>query len=113
MKLKSSCDRTTNRRIDAVVVAEKQIRLIVQEWTSRRNGNVNEKMQQLVALSVEAVIPERMGLPTENATRQLSKLSFKEQNIIEVLEDKKFFRYSKLIPFYNILSFWFLPLLTH
>lgn len=75
--------------IDAVVAAEKdtekQIRLIAQELTSRRN--ISEESKKLVSLSAEAVILERIGLPTENATRQLAKLSFKEQDIIEVLEE--------------------------
>ena len=75
--------------IDAVVSdekdTEKQIRLIAQELTKRRN--LNEKMQKLVELSVESVILERMGFSTENATRQLAKLSFKEFDIIQVLEE--------------------------
>ncbi len=75
--------------IDAVVAdekdVEKQIRLIAQKLTNR--SNVSEESKKLVALSVEAVILERMGLPTENATRQLAQLSLKDQNIIQVLED--------------------------
>ena len=75
--------------IDAVVAdekdVEKQIRLIAQKLTNR--SNVSEESKKLVALSVEAVILERMGLPTENATRQMAQLSFKDQNIIQVLED--------------------------
>ena len=75
--------------LDAVVAdekdTEKQIRLIAQELTNSRN--VKEENKKLVALSVEAVILERMGLPTENATRQLAQLSLKNQDINQVLEE--------------------------
>ncbi len=75
--------------IDAVAAdekdIEKQIRLIAQKLTSRRN--ISEESKKLVALSVEAVIFERMGLPTENATRQLAALSFKDQEIMQILEE--------------------------
>ena len=75
--------------IDAIVPdekdTEKQIRLIAQELTKRRN--LSEKSKRLVELSVETVILERMGYSTEGATRQLASLSFKEQNINQVLEE--------------------------
>ena len=75
--------------IDAVVAdekdIEKQIRLIAQELTNRRN--ISEESKKIVSLSVEAVILERMGLPTENATRKLAQLTFKEKNITQVLEE--------------------------
>ena len=71
--------------IDAVVAVEKQIRLIAQELTSRRN--ISEESKKIVSLSVEAVILERMGLSTENATRKLAQLTFKDKNITQVLEE--------------------------
>lgn len=65
--------------IDAVVAdensTEKQIQIIV------------EKSKKLLALSVESVILERMGFSTENATRKLARISFKEHDIPKILEE--------------------------
>ena len=41
----------------------------------------------MLALSIESVILERMGLTTENATRQLARLSFKDHDIPKILEE--------------------------
>ena len=41
----------------------------------------------MLTLSVEAVILERMGLSTENATRQLAKISFKEHDVTALLAE--------------------------
>ena len=75
--------------LDAVVEnetsAEKQIQLIAAELANR--SDIGEKSKKLLALSVESVILERMGFSTENATRQLAKISFKEQDVQKILEE--------------------------
>ncbi|MBR6013548.1 MAG: DEAD/DEAH box helicase family protein [Selenomonadaceae bacterium] len=75
--------------IDAVVAdeksTEKQLKIIAEELANR--SNFDEKSKKLLALSVEAVILERMGFSTENATRQLAKISFKDHDIPKILEE--------------------------
>ena len=75
--------------IDAVVSdetsTEKQIQLISEELAKR--SSIDEKSKKILALSVESVILERMGFSTENASRQLAKLSFKDHDITKVLEE--------------------------
>ncbi|MBQ6005617.1 MAG: hypothetical protein IJL14_05140, partial [Selenomonadaceae bacterium] len=75
--------------IDAVVSGEtnteKQIHVIAEELANR--SSIDKKSKKLLALSIESVIMERMGLTTENATRQLAKLSFKDHDIIKILEE--------------------------
>ena len=75
--------------IDAVVSGEadteKQIHVIAEELANR--SSIDKKSKKLLTLSVEAVILERMGLSTENATRQLAKISFKEHDIPALLAE--------------------------
>ena len=75
--------------IDAVVAdeksTEKQIKIIAAELATR--SGLDEKSKKLLALSVESVILERMGFSTENATRQLAKLSFKDHDIPKILHE--------------------------
>ena len=82
-------DSAHKKFIDAVVAdensTEKQIQIIAEELANR--GNIDEKSKKLLALSVESVILERMGFSTENATRKLARISFKEHDIPKVLEE--------------------------
>ena len=83
-------DDTEHKKFLDVVVTkekstEKQIKIIAEELANR--SSTDEKSKKLLALSVEAVILERMGYSTENATRQLAKLSFKEHDIPKILEE--------------------------
>ena len=75
--------------IDAVVAdeksTEKQIKIIAEELANR--SSLDEKSKKLLALSVESVILERMGFSTENATRQLARISFKDHNIPKILNE--------------------------
>lgn len=75
--------------IDAVVAdeksTEKQIKIIAEELANR--SSLDEKSKKLLALSVESVILERMGFSTENAMRQLAKLSFKDHDIPKILNE--------------------------
>ena len=82
-------DETRHKRfLNAVVSGEtdtkKQIRIISEEMA--RRSDAAEKDQKIIALSVEAVILERMGLSTDNATRQLARLSFENHDVVEILE---------------------------
>lgn len=82
-------DETRHKRfLNAVVLGEtdtkKQIRIISEEMA--RRSDATEKDQKIIALSVEAVILERMGLSTDNATRQLARLSFDDHDVVEILE---------------------------
>ena len=89
VKLWAYDDSAHKKFIDAIVAdeqdTEKQIRKISQELTNRRN--LNEKIKKLVSFSAEAVILERMGYSPENATRQLARLSFKDQDISLILTE--------------------------
>ena len=58
---------------------EKQIHVIAEELANR--SSIDKKSKKLLALSVELVILERMGKSTENATRQLARLS--SENVSE------------------------------
>ena len=75
--------------IDAVVSGEveteKQVHIIAEELANR--SSIDKKSKKLLTLSVEAVILERMGLSTENATRQLARISFKEHDIPALLNE--------------------------
>ena len=75
--------------LDAVVAGENstesQIRIISEELTSRISAEADTK--KIVALSVETVILERLGYTTDEAARQLAQLSFKGQNITQVLTE--------------------------
>ena len=75
--------------IDAVVSGEsdteRQIHVIAEELANR--SSIDKKSKKLLTLSVEAVILERMGLSTENATRQLARISFKEHDIPALLNE--------------------------
>lgn len=75
--------------IDAVVAdeskTERQLKIIAEEIANR--SAIDDKSKKLLALSIESVILERMGYSTENATRQLAKLSFKEHDIAKILEE--------------------------
>ena len=75
--------------IDAVVSGEtdteKQIHIVAEELANR--SSIDKKSKKLLTLSVEAVILERMGLSTENATRQLAKISFKEHDVTALLAE--------------------------
>ena len=64
---------------------EKQIHVIAEELANR--SSIDKKSKKLLVLSVESVILERMGLSTENATRQLARLSFKEHDIPALLSE--------------------------
>ena len=89
VKLWQYDDSAHKKFIDAVVAdensTEKQIQIIAEELANR--GNIDEKSKKLLALSVESVILERMGFSTENATRKLAIISFKEHDIPKVLEE--------------------------
>ena len=89
VKLWQYDDTEHKKFLDAVVTkeksTEKQIKIIAEELSNR--SSTDEKSKKLMALSVEAVILERMGYSTENATRQLAKLSFKEHDIPKILEE--------------------------
>lgn len=73
--------------LDAVVSdeksTEKQIKIIAEELANR--SNIDDKSKKLLALSVESVILERMEFSTENATRQLARISFKDHDIPKIL----------------------------
>ncbi len=75
--------------LDAVVSdeksTEKQIKIIAEELANRTD--IDDKSKKLLALSVESVILERMGFSTENATRQLAKISFKDHDIPKILNE--------------------------
>ena len=75
--------------IDAVVSGEtdteKQIHIVAEELANR--SSIDKKSKKLLTLSVETVILERMGLSTENATRQLAKISFKEHDVTALLAE--------------------------
>ena len=58
---------------------EKQIHVIAEELANR--SAIDKKSKKLLALSVESVILERMGMSSENATRQLARLS--SENVSE------------------------------
>ena len=81
-------DSDHKKFLDAVVngknSTEKQIKLIAEELANRSDFNAESK--KILALSVESVILERMGFPTENATRQLAQLSFKDRDVQKILE---------------------------
>ena len=82
-------EETKHKRfLNAVVTGEtdtkKQIRIISEEMA--RRSDIAEKDQKILALSVEAVILERMGFSTENATRQLARLSFENHDMEKILE---------------------------
>jgi len=74
--------------LDAVVAdeksTEKQIKIIAEELANR--SDFNSESKKILALSVESVILERMGFSTENATRQLAQLSFKDHDVKKILE---------------------------
>ena len=82
-------DAAHKKFINAVVSdeadTEKQIHVIAEELANR--SSVDKKSKKLLALSVESVILERMGMSTENATRQLARLSFKEHDISALLSE--------------------------
>ena len=65
-----------NAVVSGEVESEKQIHVIAEELANR--SSIDKKSKKLLALSVESVILERMEMSTENATRQLARLSFKE-----------------------------------
>jgi len=75
--------------IDAVVSGEadteKQIHIIAEELANR--SAIDKKSKKLLMLSVETVILERMGLSTDNATRQLARIFFKEHDIPALLNE--------------------------
>lgn len=81
--------KTAHKKFIDVVVegessTEKQIKIISEELAN--HSDIEEKSKKLLALSIEAVILERMGLSTENATRQLARISFKEHDVSKILE---------------------------
>ncbi len=82
-------DAAHKKFINAVVSdeadTEKQIHVIAEELANR--SSIDKKSKKLLALSVESVILERMGMSTENATRQLARLSFKEHDISALLSE--------------------------
>ena len=82
-------DAAHKKFINAVVSdeadTEKQIHVIAEELANR--SSIDKKSKKLLALSVESVILERMGMSTENATRQLARLSFKEHDIPALLSE--------------------------
>ena len=83
-------DDTAHKRFISAVVSdeadtEKQIHVIAEELANR--SSIDKKSKKLLALSVESVILERMGMSTENATRQLARLSFKEHDISALLSE--------------------------
>ncbi|MBR3050290.1 MAG: N-6 DNA methylase, partial [Selenomonadaceae bacterium] len=82
-------DAAHKKFINAVVSdeadTEKQIHVIAEELANR--SSIDKKSKKLLALSVESVILERMGMSTENATRQLARLSFKEHDIPVLLSE--------------------------
>ena len=82
-------DSAHKKFINAVVSGEtdteKQIHIIAEELAER--SSINKKSKKLLALSVEAVILERMGFSTENAIRQLARISFKEHDIPALLAE--------------------------
>ena len=82
-------DAAHKKFINAVVSdevdTEKQIHVIAEELANR--NSIDKKSKKLLALSVESVILERMGMSTENATRQLARLSFKEHDIPALLSE--------------------------
>ena len=81
-------DSAHKKFLDAVVEGEnsteKQIQLIAEKLADRSDFNAESK--KILALSVESVILERMGFSTENATRQLAQLSFKDRDVQKILE---------------------------
>ena len=82
-------DSVHKKFIDVVVSGEadteKQIHVIAEELANR--SSIDKKSKKLLTLSVEAVILERMGLTTENATRQLARISFKEHDVPALLAE--------------------------
>ena len=82
-------DAAHKKFVNAVVSGEadteKQIHVISEELANR--SSIDKKSKKLLALSVESVILERMGMTTENATRQLARLSFKEHDIPALLSE--------------------------
>ena len=82
-------DAAHKKFINAVVSdeadTEKQIHVIAKELANR--SSIDKKSKKLLALSVESVILERIGMSTENATRQLARLSFKEHDIPALLSE--------------------------
>ncbi|MBQ6975245.1 MAG: hypothetical protein IJS81_07500 [Selenomonadaceae bacterium] len=82
-------EREHKKYLDAVVAdetnSEKQIRIIAEELANRTE--IPDTAKRLLTLSVETVILERMGYSTENVTRQLASISFKDQDIPAILEE--------------------------
>lgn len=82
-------DTDHKKFINAIVVGEskteRQLKIIAEELANR--SSIDDKSKKLLALSIESVILERMGLTTENATRQLARLSFKDHDILKILEE--------------------------
>ena len=82
-------DTDHKKFINAIVVGEskteRQLKIIAEELANR--SSIDDKSKKLLALSIESVILERMGLTTENATRQLARLSFKDHDIPKILEE--------------------------
>ena len=89
VKLWQYDDAKHKKFIDVIVTGEskteKQLKTIAEELANR--SSIEDKSKKLLALSIESVILERMGYSTENATRQLAKLSFKEHDIEKILEE--------------------------
>ena len=79
------CKKFINAVVSDEVDTEKQIHVIAEELANR--NSIDKKSKKLLALSVESVILERMGMSTENATRQLARLSFKEHDIPALLSE--------------------------
>ena len=88
VKLWQYSETAHKKFIDVIVEGEssteKQIKIISEELAN--HSDIEEKSKKLLALSIEAVILERMGLTTENATRQLARISFKEHDVSKILE---------------------------
>ena len=82
-------DTDHKKFINAIVAGEskteRQLEIIAEELANR--SSIDDKSKKLLALSIESVILERMGLTTENATRQLARLSFKDHDITKILEE--------------------------
>ena len=88
VKLWQYSETAHKKFIDVIVEGEssteKQIKIISEELAN--HSDIEDKSKKLLALSIEAVILERMGLSTENATRQLARISFKEHDVPKILE---------------------------
>ena len=82
-------DTEHKKFINAIVAGESktelQLKVIAEELASR--SSIDDKSKKLLALSIENVILERMSYSTENATRQLARLSFKDHDITKILEE--------------------------